>query len=77
MPPLVLQVISILGLVTKAAPDIAAIYEKARDWFAMLFKGGLITREQQQDLMAWADAHEKAVLAGEVPPEFQVEPDPE
>jgi hypothetical protein len=77
MPPFVLQIIAILQLLAKAGPDLAALYEKARDWFTMLFKGGIITREQQQALMNWADAHEKAVLAGEVPPELQVEPDPE
>lgn len=77
MPPIVLQIISILSLVTSAIPSIEKLYDEAKKLFATLFAGGIITIEQQERLNAWADSHMEAVLAGEVPPELQVEPDPE
>lgn len=77
MPPIVLGIISILSLVTQATPAAQKIYEEGRKLIDMLFRGGLITVAQQDSLKSWADDHEKATLAGVVPPEFQVEPDPE
>lgn len=76
MPPIVLTIISIIQLATKFAPEAKVIYEQARDLFNKLFLGGLITAEQQDQLKAWADAHEAATLAGVVPPELVVDPDP-
>ena len=76
MPPLVLQIISILSLINTAAPEVTKIYGWARDTINMLFNGGLITVEQQLSLRLWADEHEAATLAGETPPEWQVRPDP-
>lgn len=75
MAPLVLQILSILNLATKAAPEVQKLYASARELFTTLFAGGLITAEQQAKLMSWSDAHEAAVLRGELPPEFSVEPD--
>lgn len=77
MPPLILKIIAIISLVTKAGPALAEVYENARKLFATMFSGGLITAEQQATLMTWADEHEAAVLSGEIPPALQVEPDPE
>lgn len=84
MPALILQIINILGLTSSvlgasvnAAPQLTKLYEQARGLFDMMFRGGLITVEQQNALRSWADAHEEAVLAGNIPPEWQVEPDPE
>jgi len=76
MPPIVLVVLNILQLLTSATPAVEKIYSEARKLFKMWFDGGIITIDQQATIMAWADAHEKAVLAGEIPPELQVEPDP-
>lgn len=77
MPALITQIIAIISLVAQAGPEIAKVYENARKLFATLFAGGIITAEQQANLMTWADEHEAAVLAGEIPPALQVEPDPE
>lgn len=76
MPPIVLKIVAILGLIEADMPAAQKIYAEARELFDMLFKGGLITVEQQYALKTWADAHEAATLAGEVPPALQVEPDP-
>lgn len=76
MPPIVIAVISILQLALKLGPEVSELYKRARVLFHMWFAGGIITLKQQEELRAWADAHEKATLAGEVPPELQVEPDP-
>lgn len=76
MPP---QLIAILNLVTLAlqyAPKAELAYEQARDLFKLWFAGGLITYEQQKNLMEWADAHQEATLAGNVPPELRIDPDP-
>lgn len=77
MPPIVLTIISIINLAAKAGPVAATLYEEAQKLFGMLAGGGLITTAQQNALMTWADEHQKATLAGIVPPELQVEPDPE
>lgn len=77
MPPIVLTIVSIITTAAKFAPEAKQLYAEARGLFDKLFKGGLITVEQQAALMAWAEAHEAATLAGEVPPELTVEPNPE
>lgn len=76
MPPIVLTIVSLISLVNAAAPEAVKLYERAKELFNMMFAGGLITLGQQQALMEWADAHMAATLAGEVPPELQIEPDP-
>lgn len=75
MPQIILTIISIVKLAVKYAPEAKAIYEEARKLIAMLFAGGLITIEQQALLMTWADAHEAATLAGQVPPELVIDPE--
>jgi hypothetical protein len=77
LPPLVLTIIGIIQLVVKYVPEAKKIYDQARELFNMMFAGGMITAAQQKVLMDWADAHEAAVLAGEIPPELVVDPDPE
>jgi hypothetical protein len=76
MPPIVQVIISIIQLAIKYAPDAAKAYDKARVLIKMWFDGGVITVEQQAQLMNRVDAHQAATLAGNVPPEFLVEPDP-
>lgn len=76
MPPIVLSIVAIVQLAAKFAPDAKALYDEARTLFGNLFKGGLITTAQQQQLMDWADAHQAATLAGEIPPELTVETNP-
>lgn len=76
MPPLVVQIVNILNLITLATPEALKVYDRAKELFAMLFAGGLITKAQQEVLMTWADQHQAATLAGEVPPELTIEADP-
>lgn len=76
MPPIVLSIISIIQIATKAGPVVKEVYAEALKLFTMLFQGGVITIEQQAKLLAWAEAHQAAVESGDVPPELQVEPDP-
>lgn len=74
MPAIALQVISFVQLALQAAPAAKGLYDEAKKTITSLFEGGLISAAQQNALMSWADAHQVATLAGEVPPEFQVEP---
>lgn len=74
--PLVLHIVNILNLVTLATPEAIKVYDRAKELFQMWFLGGVITKEQQELLMTWADRHQAATLAGEVPPALLVEPDP-
>lgn len=76
MPPIVLSIIALINAAAASGPQVAKLMAQARDLFAMLFRGGIITVEQQEKLKSWADEHERAVLAGEIPPALQVEPDP-
>lgn len=72
MPALILSIVSYISLAMKAAPTVTAIYQDGKALIQSLFSSGLITKEQQDSLMAWADAHQAATLAGQVPPEFVV-----
>lgn len=70
---LIAQIVSYVQLAVKAAPQAKELYDEAKALFTSLFSAGLITKAQQDAAMSWADAHQAAVLAGEVPPEFTVE----
>lgn len=76
MPPIVMAIFGAIQLGVKAAPVAVEFYKSLRDLIARLFAGGLITIEQQAALFSWAEAHEAATLAGEIPPALQVEADP-
>lgn len=76
LPPIVLQIINLLQLAISAGPAAEKLYQQAHDLFNKLFAGGWITIEQQAALHSWADAHEAATLAGNIPPEFTVEANP-
>jgi hypothetical protein len=61
-----------LPLLIKAAPVAETVYADFKNAITELFGAGLITKEQQDSLHAWADSHQAAVLANVVPPEFVV-----
>ena len=73
MPALILQILSYIQLAANAAPAVEKIYTEGKALIAALFKSGLITAAQQDAAMAWADEHQAATLAGQVPPELTVE----
>lgn len=73
MAPLIAQIISYINLAIKAAPAVKEVYEEGRNLIGQLANGGLISSQQQNELMKWADAHQAATLAGEIPPELTVE----
>lgn len=60
-----------------AAPQVLALVQQAKDFFAGLFSAKAITKAQQDALWAAIDAHAQMVKAGIVPPHWQVEPDPD
>jgi hypothetical protein len=74
MPPIVLTIVGFINLALTYAPEVQSIYVEARKLIKMLFQGGLITAAQQIDLMAWANLHQAATLAGQRPPELVVDP---
>ena len=76
MPPIILQIVALFQLAAQFAPVAQKAYENLRRIFDMFFSGGLITAEQQAQLMSWADAHQAATLAGQVAPSLKVDPDP-
>lgn len=69
-------VISIIKGIIAAAPDIAKAYGAVVNFIETLFGSKLITIEQQAELRANVDAAFKALLNGETPPQWTVEPDP-
>lgn len=73
MPAILALLIQWLPVVIKAAPVAEAVYTDFKNAVTNLFGAGLITKEQQDAAHAWADAHQAAVLAKVVPPEFVVE----
>ena len=71
--------LSIQGIlaVLSAAPQAIALVAQAKQWFAELFKAGLITADAQNLLNAHVDATLVMFRAiGTIPPEFTVQPDP-
>ena len=60
-----------------AAPEIVDLIEKAKAFITSLSDAGLITKATQDALHAHVDARCAAAIAGTVPPEFTVEPDPQ
>lgn len=66
-------ILAFIALAIKAAPAVKQVYDDGKALVQSMFQEGEITKEQQDALISWADAHQEAVLAGEVPPEFTVE----
>lgn len=75
MPPIVLTSLSLLQLAVEALPLAEKAYTEFRKLIDMWFKGGVITAAQQDKLMQWTNAHQAAVLAGQVPPAWTIDPD--
>ncbi len=59
-----------------AAPQVAEILGKAKDFFAALFTAKLITIEQQNAINAHLDSTWAMIQAGVIMPAWQVESDP-
>ena len=59
-----------------AAPKVVALVQKAKEMISAMFSAGLITKEIQDKLHAHIDEISRAAIAGEIPPAWQVEPDP-
>lgn len=75
MPPLLLIIQGIQAAIT-LAPGAIKIVEAAKAMIESLFQAGVISAQEQNALFAHVDALQAAVLAGEVPPAWRVEPDP-
>ena len=76
MPPLAVAILGFIQLALAAVPVAEKIYADAHKLILMLWEGGIITLDQQLELMKWADEHEAATQAGEKPPELTIDPDP-
>jgi hypothetical protein len=73
------QISLLLGIITQviaSAPQIAQAVSTMKDLIAALFGAKLITKAQQDALMAYCDANQQMALAGIRPAAWQVEPDP-
>lgn len=76
MPALALTILQALHAAILAAPQVKSLVENGKALFASLFEAGLISKDQQDKLHSRVDEICRAALAGEVPPHWQVEPDP-
>lgn len=74
-----LAIIQLAQAVLAAANSEAAkaIITDLRNLIGSMFKGGLISAEEQNATRAYVDGVEAAVLAGITPKHWTVEPDPE
>lgn len=59
-----------------AAPKVIAVAEAGKNLITELFKAGAITVDTQNQLHGRVDVVMNAYLAGEIPPELTLEPDP-
>lgn len=71
------SLITLFQAAIAAAPKVAALVVKAKEYIQALFDAGLISKEQQDKLHAHMDAVQAAALSGTPPPHWTVEPDPE
>ena len=68
-----------LGIITQVianAPQIAQAVATMKDAIGAMFGAKLITKAQQDALLAYCDANQQMALAGIRPAAWQVEPDP-
>jgi len=74
------QISVILGIITQviaSAPQIAQAVSQMKELVSALFGAKLITKGQQDALMAYCDANQQLALAGIRPAAWTVEPDPQ
>lgn len=64
-------------LAIQEAPHVAELIQKAKDYFSALFGAGLITAAEQDALHARIDTIAEYARKGQIPPGWEVEPDPE
>lgn len=77
MPAWIVSLLPIIQAAIKAAPDAVVVFNQAKAFFTTLFETGQISVEQQNAVAAQLEAITNAVLQNQVPPAWQVEPDPE
>jgi hypothetical protein len=77
MPPFIFMILGGLQTAIQEFPQIIALVTKAKEFIAGLTGAKLITKAQQDALHARIDAISEAAQRGEIPPAWQVEPDPE
>lgn len=70
-------IIAIFQAAISAAPKVAELVVKAKEYIAALFGAGLITKEQQDRLFNHMQELQAAALTGNPPPHWAVEPNPE
>jgi hypothetical protein len=75
-PGEILLLVQAIQAVIAAAPQIAELAVKTKDYIAALFGAGIITKEQQDKLHAHVDAVCAAAIAGTELPHWTVEADP-
>lgn len=62
-----LTILSFVQLAISSAPKVAKIVSEGKKVIHNLFTAGLITKEVQDEQMAWADKHQEETLAGKKP----------
>lgn len=76
MPPIVVQIANWIPTILSIAPKVQEAVKSIAAFIQGLFSSGVITKEQQDQLMAYLDACAVSWLHGETPPAWQVEADP-
>lgn len=76
-PILFAKIVQYIGLAISAARELEPAVVAARNFIKGLFDGGVITMAQQNAVEEYVDAVAKAGIAGEPPPQWTVEDDPE
>lgn len=74
---IVSTIVSVIQAIVKYAPDAAKAYTAVKGFIMSLFGAGVISKADQDKLFAYVDATLKAHEAGNPPPQWTVEPDPE
>lgn len=72
----ILLIVQGIQAAIQAAPQVEAIVAQAKQFISSLFTAGLITQAQQDSIHSFVDATCAAALAGQEPPQWQVEADP-
>ncbi len=76
MPPALPLILAGIQAAITAAPQIEEVIKSAKQLLSALLTAKVISKEQQDALHQWVDAHAAMVNQGIEPPSWDVAPDP-
>lgn len=77
MTPTFIAIVNAISLSLQVAKAIEPVVAGIQTWIKSLFDGGVITKEEQDQLMSYVDNVLSAFQSGQIPEWWKVQPDPQ